>query len=178
MTIRPETGDYNSYYAPYVSMVPNGEIEAILIEQINETIQLLQPITETQALFRYGPDKWTIKEVIGHVTDTERIMGYRLLCIARGETVSLPGYDDNKYVRNAEFNHLSVQELLENLAGVRTSTIQLLRGLPEKAWNRKGNANDSEVTVRALAYIMAGHERHHRKILIERYLGNEKYLSL
>lgn len=178
MTKRPEIEEYNQYFSPYVNLVPDGDIITILEDQAVKTITLLKGLTDKQALFRYAPDKWTIKEVIGHISDTERIMSYRLLCIARGETAAMPGYDDMEYVKNAGFNNLSLPELLENLAGIRKSTIQLLRSLPEEAWARRGNANHSEVTVRALAYIMSGHERHHRQILNERYMDSDAFRSI
>lgn len=170
MQSRPKENEYASYYSGYVGLVPDGDIIHILTEQVEETIQLLQGISEEQSLFRYDEGKWSVKEVIGHVADTERIMAYRLLCIARGETVSLPGFDENPYVLHASFDRLSIKEHIENLRAVRQSTVQLLKGLDSKEWARIGTANDVDVSVRALAYIIAGHERHHRRILKERYL--------
>ena len=175
MEKRPEIKEYNPYYATYINLVSEGDIEQILSEQIKETVKLLKGLTAQQVHFRYAPDKWTIKEVIGHITDTERIMAYRLLSIARGEKVALPGYDDESYVLHADFNQLSVEELLENLEAVRHSTTLLLKSLNEDAWLRTGNANGSAITVRALAYIIAGHELHHRNIIRERYMGAENY---
>ncbi|MFE8697255.1 DinB family protein [Cytobacillus sp. FJAT-53684] len=171
MQMKPEENEYAPYYATYVDLVPDGDIIHILNEQVEDTIQLLNHISDEQSLFRYAPGKWSVKEVVGHVVDTERIMAYRLLCIARGETVSLPGYDDQVYVQNAEFDRLPLKELIENLRVVRQSTIQLLKELDTKAWIRIGNANGSDVSVRALAYIIAGHERHHRQLVKERYLN-------
>lgn len=175
MDKRPEINEYNPYYAAYINLVPEGDIEHILSEQIKETVELLKGLTVEQAHFRYSPDKWTIKEVIGHITDTERIMAYRLLSFARGEKTALPGYDDKSYVQYAAFNRLSVEELLDNLEAVRHSTVHLLKSLEEEAWLRTGNANGSDASVRAIAYIIAGHELHHRKIIQERYLGVENY---
>ncbi|MFD3447415.1 DinB family protein [Microbacteriaceae bacterium 4G12] len=173
MQKRPEANEYNPYYFGYVNSVPDGDIVSILDEQMKETFNLLQNISDTQGLFRYAPDKWSIKEVIGHIADTERIMSYRLLSIARGETTSLPGYNDDAYVLKAKFDNQSMQGLLENLNIVRQSTLQLLKSLDSEAWVRQGAANNSEVTVRALAYIIAGHELHHRKIIQERYLAHD-----
>ncbi|WP_102272968.1 DinB family protein [Cytobacillus massiliigabonensis] len=170
MQSRPEANEYAPYYSGYVGLVPDGDIIHILMEQVEETIQLLQDISEKQSLFRYADGKWSVKEVIGHVADTERIMAYRLLCIARGETLSLPGFDENPYVINASFDRLPIKEHIENLRAVRQSTIQLLKGLDNQVWARIGSANDVDVSVRALAYIIAGHERHHRQLLKERYL--------
>jgi len=170
MKKRPEINEYNPYYATYINLVAEGDIVHILNKQIKETVGLLKGLTEDQAHFRYAPDKWTVKEVIGHIADTERIMAYRLLSFARGEKAALPGYNDEGYVLHASFNRLSIAELLENLEAVRQSTIHLLKGLEEEAWLRKGNANGSDATVRALAYIIAGHELHHRNIIEKRYL--------
>ncbi|TCJ05698.1 DinB family protein [Cytobacillus praedii] len=169
MQSRPKENEYAPYYSGYVGLVPDGDIVHILAEQVEETSQLLQGISEEQSLFRYASGKWSVKEVIGHVADTERIMAYRLLCIARGETVSLPGFDENPYVLNASFDRLPIKEHIENLRAVRQSTTQLLKGLDSKAWGRIGSANNVDVSVRALAYIIAGHERHHRRLLKERY---------
>lgn len=175
MKKRPEFKEYNPFFATYIGLVSEGDIEQIISEQIKGTVELLKGLTVEQAHFRYAPDKWTIKEVIGHITDTERIMAYRLLSIARGEKVALPGFNEESYVLHSAFNQLSVEELLENLEAVRHSTTLLLKSLNEDAWQRTGNANGSEITVRALAYIIAGHELHHRNIIQERYMGAENY---
>lgn len=175
MLKRPEANEYAAYYSPYVNRVPDGNIIDLLETQHNEWIPSFKELTEEQGHFRYGLDKWTIKEVIGHIADTERIMAYRMLCIARGETIPLPGYDDTSYVQNAEFNRLSMQELLEHVTIVRQSTISLLKILPPDSWERQGNANGAGVTVRGIAYIIAGHELHHRQILQDRYLSSADF---
>lgn len=175
MQLRPKEDEFNPYYANYINLVPDGDIEVILEEQIRETVSLLENVSEQQSEFRYAEGKWTIKEVIGHITDTERIMSYRLLSIARGETTSLPGYDDEKYVANAQFNRFSTQELLQQFQEVRQATLALLTTIDHMAWQQKGSANESVVSVRALAYIITGHERHHRKLLQDRYMASEKY---
>ena len=177
MDKRPEINEFIPYYGRYIDLVPEGDIEQILTAQIKDTVQLLIGLTEEQAHFQYGPDKWSMKEVIGHITDTERIMSYRLLCFARGEKKDLPGYDDNDYVQEASFNRLSMEELLEHLKAVRHSTILLLKSLDNDAWERKGIANSSGISVRALAWLLAGHELHHRKLIEERYMGSEEYPS-
>jgi uncharacterized damage-inducible protein DinB len=174
MHTRPEIGEYDPYYSSYVNLVQDGEIVEILYEQIKETSNLLKDITDQQALFRYAPNKWSLKEVIGHMADTERIMSYRLLCIARGETVSLPGYDDMGYVQNATFNSESIQDLLDNFTAVRCSTVHLVKSMDQDVWIRRGSANGSEVTVRAIVSIIAGHELHHRQIIKKRYLNSEE----
>ncbi|QFF99130.1 DinB family protein [Psychrobacillus glaciei] len=167
--------EYAPYYSTYVQLVAEGDFIQTLQHQIEVTITLLQDISDQQALYRYAPEKWSLKEVIGHMADTERIMGFRLLSIARGETVALPGYNDNEYVRNASFDKESVEDLLQNLYIVRQSTIHLIKSLLSKDFLRRGTANNSEVTVRALIVIIAGHELHHCNIIRERYISSEAY---
>lgn len=167
----PSAYEYADYYASYVKLVPEGNMAEILEKQMKETVMMLSALTDHKSEHRYAPGKWSIKEVIGHVTDTERIMSYRLLCIARGETVSLPGYDENKYVEVANFDNLTLKELLDHFACVRQSTIHLLKSLSEENLMRKGTANNTEVSARALLTIIAGHELHHRNIIQERYLS-------
>jgi hypothetical protein len=177
MENRPGESEYASYYSNYVSLVPTGDIEYILSEQISESISLIKNLFESQGQFRYASGKWSIKEVIGHLCDTERIMAYRLLCIARGEVGLLPGFDENEYVVNASFEKQTIPELLDHFVNVRQSTLYLLKSLSEDAWLRRGMANGLEVSVRAIAYIIAGHERHHRQIIIDRYFNSEAYPS-
>ncbi|CAM3899937.1 MULTISPECIES: DinB family protein [Bacillus cereus group] len=175
MQIRPKASEYNLYYATYINLISDGNIIHILEQQIQETNLLLKGISDSEGLFRYAPTKWSIKEVIGHVADTERIMAYRLLSIARGEKAELPGYNDEMYVLKAAFDKQSMQDLLENFIVVRQSTVHLLKSLDKDAWLQRGNANKSTVTVRALAYIIAGHELHHLQIIKERYFGSNAY---
>ncbi|HDX9590772.1 TPA: DinB family protein [Bacillus pseudomycoides] len=177
MQKRPEVNEYNPYYSTYINLLQKGDIIHILEEQMKETNLLLKDLSDREGLFRYAPNKWSIKEVIGHIADTERIMAYRLLSIARGETVSLPGYNDDMYVLRAVFDKQSMQDLLANLMVVRQSTVHLIKSLDAEAWLQRGIANNSEVTVRALACIIAGHELHHRKIIKERYLSSAAYPS-
>jgi hypothetical protein len=172
---RPEKDEFASYYLPYVNAVPEGDIISVLSQQLESTKLLLKNITEEQGKFRYGPDKWTVKEVVGHMTDTERIMAYRLLCIARGETVSLPGFDENQYVEHASFNEQSLEQLLEDFAIVRQSTLALMKSFSADVWMRRGLANNTEVTVRGTAYIIAGHAIHHSRIIKERYLESKDF---
>ncbi|MEN8645397.1 DinB family protein [Bacillus cereus group sp. BceL062] len=171
MQKRPGTNEYNPYYSTYIKLVPDGDIIHILEQQMKETNLLLKDISDSEGHFRYAPNKWSIKEVIGHIADTERIMVYRLLSIARGETAELPGYNDDMYVLRAAFDKQAMQDLLTNLTVVRQSTVHLLKSLDKDAWLQRGIANNSEVTVRALANIIAGHELHHRQIIKVRYFG-------
>jgi uncharacterized damage-inducible protein DinB len=167
----PSAYEYADYYASYVKLVPQGDIIRILRDQMKETVALLSTLSEPQSEYRYAAGKWSIKEVIGHITDTERIMSYRLLSIARGEKASLPGYDENEYVAKADFDNQSLKDLMDHFACVRQSTIHLIKSLSDESLSCRGTANNSEVTARALITIMAGHELHHRKIIQERYLN-------
>jgi len=167
----PNQDEYQEYYEPYVKVIPQGDLLEILKSQLSEMKLLIQGLTDEQALYRYAPEKWSIKEVLGHVTDTERIMSYRLLRIGRGDSTDLAGFDDQLYVRNADFNRQSLSNLLQYFTATRQSTIALMPTLSDEAWLRRGTANQTEVSARALAYIIAGHERHHRQVIHDKYLA-------
>lgn len=167
--MRPAPTDYADFYANYVSLVPEEDVLSAIETQSSETQKLLASVDETRGAYRYEQGKWSVKEVIGHVTDAERVFGYRALCIARGDQSSLPGFDEQEYMRNANFDAWKVGDLAELYAVNRRANIVFFRNLPEEAWDRRGTANNSPVTVRALAYIIAGHERHHVQVLRERY---------
>jgi uncharacterized damage-inducible protein DinB len=167
---RPQQGDYALYYEKYVALVPSGDFLEILQEQHRRMVRLLSPLTEPQAEFRYAPGKWSIKEVLGHVTDTERIFSYRLLRIARGDQTPLAGFEQDAYVQTGNFSARKLAEILHEFSAVREATISLLRSLDDAAWLRRGIASQKEVSVLALAFVIAGHERHHRILLEKRYL--------
>lgn len=166
---RPQAGEYAPYHDRYISLVGEGDILATLEDQRRSTMLLLSGRDEAEGNFRCAPGKWTAKEVLGHVCDTERIFAYRALRIARGDTTPMPGFEQDDYVRHGPFSRLALCDLIEEYLAVRRATLSLLRGLDEAAWNRRGTASDNEITVRALAYIIAGHELHHRRILEEKY---------
>ena len=168
---KPDTTEYLPYYGKYVSLVPDGDILTVLGKQMEETAGLLNSIPESRANFRYAPDKWSIKELVGHIIDTERIFAYRALRFARNDKTPLPGYEQDDYVSNASFDSCTLTDLASELKSVRQSTLFLFEHLDEKAWMRRGLANDSEASVRALAHIIAGHELHYREILRTRYLS-------
>ena len=170
MLKRPEPAEYPSYYREYVELVPEGRILDIFESQEKELEELVQNLTEEQLLFRYAPGKWSVKEMIGHVTDTERVLSYRAMCIARGEQTPLPGFNEEEYVKNADFDRLSVRGLLGHFSAVRRGTIHLFKSLRPDDWLKSGTANGFPITVRALAYIIAGHALHHQNIIRERYL--------
>jgi len=169
-TSRPQPDEYNPYYERYTSLVDSADIRATLERQVQETVALLSGIGEDRGGFRYEPDKWSIKEVLGHMIDTERIFAYRALRIARGDRTPMAGFEQDDYVRNGHFDQLTLAGLIEELAAVRRSTLLLFSHLAPEAWIRRGVANGNETTVRAIAWIIAGHELHHRTILQERYL--------
>ena len=167
---RPAETDYAPFYANYVSLVPDDDVLSLIEQQSSETQRLISSLDDSRSLYRYAEGKWSVKEVIGHMTDAERVFGYRALCIARGDQNSLPGFDENAYMENANFDAWRLGELAEAYALVRRANIVMFRNFDEEAWNRRGTANNSPITVRALAFILAGHERHHLKVLRERYL--------
>jgi hypothetical protein len=168
--MRPAVTDYAPFYARYIANVVEEDVLTALDEQSAETQRLLARIDDQRASYRYESGKWSVKELLGHLTDTERVMAYRALSFARGETAALPGFDENLYVANGGFDSWMIGDLAEQYALVRRSSILLFRNLPDGAWEKRGIASDSPVTVLALACIIVGHERHHLKVLRERYL--------
>ncbi len=173
--LRPQPGEYAPYYDRYISLVhhgdkPGNDILAALEDQRRQTLLLLSGRTEADGDLRYEPDKWTMKEVLGHINDTERIMSYRALRIARGDQTPIEGFEQDDYVRNGPFALRPLEDLIEDYIAVRRATVSLFRNLDDEAWTRRGVANNNEISVRALAYVIAGHELHHRRILEEKYL--------
>lgn len=170
MLQRPTESEYPNYYQPYVKLVPDGSIVQTLEENLLAVVKLFEGISEEDGLQRYAPGKWSVKEVLGHIIDTERIMSYRLMRAARGDQTPLAGFNENDYVQAAQTNSLSMETILEDFKATRNASITLIQNTPVDAWANKGNANGMEITTRAIAYIIAGHEMHHRKIVEERYL--------
>lgn len=167
---RPGVDEYAPYFATYVERIGDGDVLEVLRRQVGETATLLAGLSERDAEYRYAEGKWSIKEVVGHVADTERVMVYRAVCFARGEQAPLPGFDENEYVRHAKFGARTLAELVAEFRAVRAATIPFFAGLDAEELRRRGRANDRPYSVRAVAFIVAGHERHHRTILEERYL--------
>jgi len=171
MTLRrPEPSEYNGRYSRYLDLVPESDLPEAMLQQLEETAVLLGSIPETLDDHRYAEGKWTVREVVGHILDTERIIGARLLRFARGDSSPMSRADENLYVRNAEFGRYSMAELVEEFSLVRRAHILLLRHLPEEAWDRVGPVSDVPISVRAIAYLLLGHERHHLNIIRTRYL--------
>jgi uncharacterized damage-inducible protein DinB len=168
---KPDNNEYAEFYAGYVALVPGGDIVAILATQLDDTFALLRELSDEQTLHAYAPGKWSIKEVIGHLADAERIFSYRILRFARADTTPLQGYDENTYVPAGEFDQRPLASLMAEYAAVRRATVALLAGLPAPSWTHQGTANRYPTTVRALAWAIAGHELHHRQLLAERYLN-------
>ena len=169
-TERPRASEYAPYYERYISLVPEGDIVGTLDRQLEETLALIKGIPETRGDFRYAEGKWSIKELIGHVIDSERVFAYRALRFGRGDVTPLSGFEQDDFVRGADFNKRSLSDLAGEYEHVRRATISLFASLDESAWDRRGTANNNEVSVRGLAFITAGHERHHVEILKARYL--------
>jgi hypothetical protein len=167
---RPDATEYAPYYGKYISLVSDSDILALLSQQLDETLSLLGSISESQANYRYAPDKWSIKELVGHMIDTERIFAYRALRFARNDKTPLQGFEQDDYIRGASFDDCALSDLASEFEHVRRSSLSLFKQLSEEAWKRTGTASDNEVSVRALAYIIAGHELHHMEILRSRYL--------
>jgi hypothetical protein len=167
---RPHADEHAPYYGKYISRVPDGDLVSLLREQLMDTASLLRGVSPDRADFAYGPGKWTIKEVVGHMIDVERVMAYRALRFARNDRTELPGFDENTWAIAADFASRTLGDLVEEFQVVRSSTIHLAKHLSADALARRGKASGHEVSVRALFYIIAGHERHHAELLRERYL--------
>ncbi len=171
---RPAASEYVPYFARYIDLVPEGDVLDLLARQVEDTSRLVGALSDRDGEFRYAEGKWSIKDVLGHVGDTERILVYRALCFARGETAGLPAFDENEYVRRANFGARTIKDLVAELRTIRAATSSFFRSLDEELLARRGIANKREYTVRAIAYIIAGHERHHAGIITERYLRGLK----
>jgi len=167
---RPELSDYAAPLERYVALVPSGDFLPFLEGQAPELVGRLAPLSEEQAEYRYAPGKWTIKEVIGHLSDAERILAYRLLRIARSDQTPLASFEENAYVQSGNFIARHLADLLGEWSSVRAATLTLVGSLDDASWRRRGVASQKEISALALAFIIGGHVRHHQLILEERYL--------
>ncbi|MEA3247158.1 MAG: DinB family protein [Gemmatimonadota bacterium] len=171
MLQRPDADEVSSYLTNYTSLVPDGDVRDHLRRQQHETIVLLSGVDEARAARGYAPGKWTLKESLLHVIDTERVFAHRLLRIARGDATPLPAFDQDAWVPNSAAAGRSVASLLLEYAAVRAATVQLVESLEPAAWGRRGTASGVTISARALAYVITGHELHHHRIFRERYLA-------
>ncbi|MFC4101650.1 DinB family protein [Paenibacillus xanthanilyticus] len=169
MNQKPSKEEYAGDAGEYIRLVPEGNLIDILLAQEKQMTELLASLTESQSAYRYSEGKWTLKEVVGHIADSERVMTYRLLRFARGDQTPLSVFDQELFI--PPFESWTTAQMAEDYRAVRQSTITLLRGLPTEAWSRKGTANNVSITVRALAYGIAGHELHHVGVIRDRYLS-------
>ena len=167
---RPEPNEAASYYSTYIDRVPSDDVVDVLAKQLDEANAFLSEISEEQSLHRYAPDKWSMRELLGHVNDGERVFMYRAMWFARGFEDALPSFDQEIGFKAAGSDNVSWADHVQEFNAIRSSTLSFFRNLPEEAWLRGGVASDNHVTVRAIAYIVAGHVDHHLAILRERYL--------
>jgi hypothetical protein len=175
MIERPASNEYAPYYETYVSVAPQGDPLEGLVAQGDGLSATLQGLSGEAAGFRYAPDKWSIREVVGHLIDAERVFAYRALRFGRGDQTALPGFDQNEWAASTNADQRSLGDLLREFGAVRAATSTLFTGLPPTAWGAGGVASDNYVTVRALLYIILGHTEHHLRILRERYLAHPDF---
>lgn len=168
---RPTATEAAPDYFRDIDLVPDGDVVGTLEKQLSETHSFLKSISEEKSLHSYAPDKWTIRQLLSHVNDGERVFLYRALWFARGFPEPLPGFDQNVGVAGAEANNVSWADLVEEFRNIRMATISFFKNLSEDAWSRTGTASNNPFTVRAIAYIIAGHTAHHQSVIQERYLS-------
>ncbi|MEO8192727.1 MAG: DinB family protein [Gemmatimonadales bacterium] len=172
-SIRPTPDEYAPFYAGYVGRVPDVDVVDTLSRQISETVGVLRSIPESRGDHRYAPGKWSIREVVGHLGDAERVFTYRAFRFSRADPTPLEGFDENTFVRNAPFTRETLADLTNELEHLRRASLYLFAALDDEAMSRRGIANGLEVSVRALAFIIAGHEHHTLEVLRERYLKSQ-----
>lgn len=166
---RPQEGTYNPYFHKYIALVPDGDLRRLLPVIFDANFRAMRTITSEQERHRYAPGKWSIREMVGHMADTERVMSYRALCVARGDATPLPSFDENGYTAAARYDDIPLEQILGELMAVHAATILLFENMADEAWDRMGNASGHPISVRALAYIIAGHELHHMNVLRDAY---------
>jgi hypothetical protein len=169
---RPAENEHLPYYRRYIDLVPEGDVIDIMARQNDVSLALLRGLSEDQGAYRYAPGKWSIKELVAHLSDAERLFADRALRFARADTTPLPGFEEDDYVRNGTFDSFSLADITAGFENVRRSTLSLFTLMLPEATIRKGQANNAEITVRALAYVIAGHELHHMNVLRSRYLAS------
>ncbi|WP_141434423.1 DinB family protein [Bacillus sp. 03113] len=170
MPVKPLNNEYPSMYHPYITLVPEGNLISLLTKQSEQLSEMLLDVPEEKWTYRYAADKWSLKEVIGHILDNEIIMNYRLFRISRGDTTSLPGYEQDDYIKASNYHTYKPSELIDDYKTIRCSTLATIRGVNEDAWIKQGYIDNNVISARALGYIIAGHELHHVKVIKEKYL--------
>lgn len=170
MTGRPAPTEAAPYYSTYIDRITSDDVVGVLESQLDPTLRLAATVSEEQSLHRYAAGKWSMRQLLNHVSDTERVFVYRALWFTRGFDSALPGFDQEIAVPAAAADQFSWASHIEDFRAVRTATLTFFRNLPADAWSRSGVASGNPVTVRALAYIIAGHAAHHTAVLKERYL--------
>lgn len=166
----PQRDEYAAYYHTYVDNVPAGDIIKSLKKQCDQLCKLLKDVSKKESLHRYLPGKWSIREILGHMIDTERVFAYRALRFARNDQNDLPGFDENDYVRQSNYNDIKLSDLVEEFCALRKSNTMMFKNFSDEITQRKGRANGNPFSVRAMAYIIVGHANHHLDIIKERYL--------
>lgn len=169
MTERPGEDEYAPHFGKYVSLVTEPDVLTVLRAQADLITRVASNVTADRETFRYGPEKWSIREVFGHLNDGERVFGYRAVCISRGDASHFPSFDENLYVANSRFDEVPLGELLEEFQHLRAANAIALERMDERAWTTVGTASGRQMSVRAFAYVMVGHVRHHLEILHDRY---------
>lgn len=168
---KPATSEYGAYFGRYIGLVTDPDILQTLEGQLKSTSALLQTISDEKGNHRYEPGKWSVKELIGHIADSERVFAYRALRFARNDATELPGFDQDIFAAHANYAKMPMSEIVRDYTAVRHATLSLFKCLDNESWSRRGIANKNEMTVRALAFTIAGHELHHIAILNSRYLA-------
>ncbi|HYM20373.1 MAG TPA: DinB family protein [Candidatus Kapabacteria bacterium] len=171
--VPPERGEYLDYYHQYISLVPGRDLLSYFQTQTESVATLANSLSEEESLFRYAPNKWSVKDVLCHIIDSEHIFGYRTLRIARGDKTELAGFDENAFAREAHADSRSINDIISEYSAIRHTSIELFKSLDNERLLRTGTANKATVSVRALGYIIAGHEMHHLSVIKARYLGTQ-----
>ena len=170
MREKPGIGEHPDWFTGYLVLVPEGDIVETLRNECENTKKAFGKVTEELGDYAYAPGKWSLKEVLGHMADFERIIGYRTICISRGDQTNLAGFDENTYVKESAFSKSTISDLLSEFVALRTANLHMLGRLRAQDWLRTGNVVGNTTSVRALAWVLAGHEIHHRRVVQERYL--------
>jgi uncharacterized protein (TIGR03083 family) len=167
---RPLPGEYSEGYAPYIAAAVEGDVLTLLQGQMGEVAALFAGLSETQGAFRYAPGKWSLKDLLQHLSDAERIFAYRCLRIGRGDATPMPGFEEDAYAAAAQADARSMADLLADWRAVRSASLSLFRSLPDEAWGNQGTTNNRPITARCIRYIALGHAAHHLAVIRERYL--------